>query len=98
MAVKHKTPVDNRIIPLIVLGVQIVVRFGLGVEAGSGDGALQAGFWGDLGAIGSIGLWQIGQATVDTGLALLTHSVAKLSSQLTGLGFRKPPEPPIVRW
>ncbi len=95
--VKHKTKVDNRIIPVIILVVQIVVRFGLGVESGS-DGTLQAGFWGDLGWIGSIGLWQLGQAVSDTGLAMLTHAVGKLGLLSVKAGFRKPPAPPEVRW
>ncbi len=96
--VKHKTPVDNRIIPVIILVVQIVVRFGLGVDSGSSELSLQAGFWGDLGALGSLGLWQINQAVSDTGLAMVVHTLAKLSALGVKRVLRKRPQPPEVRW
>jgi hypothetical protein len=95
MFLKHKTPVNNKIIPLIILGVQIAVRFGMGVEAG---GVAQAGFWGDLSLLGSETLWKLGQAVVDTGLALVTHSGARAVQELKRAGFRESPKPPEFRW
>ena len=96
--VKHKTPVDNRIIPVIILAVQIVVRLGLGVDSGSSELSLQAGFWLGLGALGNLGLWQVSQAVSDTGLAMVGHTLAKLGVLSVKRGLRKPPQPPEVRW
>jgi hypothetical protein len=95
--VKHKTDWNNKLIPAVIYIVQVAVRFAAGLELGGEPGepeVAMAGFWDSLGAVGTVGLWNMAAAAVDTGLAMFAHGLSQAVAAAKRKGLRNPPSLP----